>query len=41
MVKMVARKMITMVPLVNRRGNRKDSQSTGNETYPNEDLKKE
>ena len=26
MVKMVARKMITMVPLVNRRGNRKDSE---------------
>ena len=40
-VKMVMRMMITMVSLVNQRGNKKDSQSTGNEIYPNEDLKKE
>ena len=40
-VKMVVRKMITMMSLVNQRGNKKDSQSTGNEIYPNEDLKKE
>ena len=37
-VKRVVRKMITMVSLVNQRGNKNDSQSTGNEIYPNEDL---